>query len=97
MMEIDFTSEMHPGALLSLGAVMQNKMMQMLSNIGLRALEISRAYYFPPPMTDMAGSELLSEAEYVDLLQEIDKFSAQFPLSNKNINAVTYNSVPQVL
>jgi len=60
---------------------MQNRMMQMLSNIGLRALEKSRGYYFPPTWTDMAGAEMLTEAEYADMLREIDQFSAQFPLA----------------
>jgi hypothetical protein len=59
-------------------------MMQVLSNVSLRALEKSRAYYFPPTINDMGGAEMLSEAEFADMLQEIDKFSAQFPMPNPN-------------
>lgn len=57
---------------------MPNRMMQVLSNIGQRALEKSRGYYFRPSMTFRGGAEMLSEAEYAEMLQEIDKFSAQF-------------------
>jgi len=63
-------------------------MMQALSNIGLRALEKSRGYYFPPTMTYMGGAEMLSEAEYAEMLQEIDKFSAQFSKPTANTKPV---------
>lgn len=59
---------------------MQNKMLQRLSNLGLRVLEKSRAYYFPYSMTDQVGGQLLSNAEFANMLREIERFSAQFPL-----------------
>jgi len=64
---------------------MQNKMMQMFSSIGLMALEKSRAYYFPPTTPALEGGEILSDAEFANMLQEIDRFSAQFPLPSNKI------------
>lgn len=65
---------------------MQNRLLQAFSQIGQRALEKSRGYYYPPMarMTDgaddsaLAGAPAISDEEFAAMLQEIDKLSAQF-------------------
>lgn len=76
---------------------MHNKMRRMLSNFGHGASAKSRAYRFPSILTEMGGAEMLSDAEFADMLEEIDKFSAQFRLTNKAIKTEIFNGAPQVL
>jgi len=60
---------------------MQKKMSQMFLNLGLLALEKSREYYYPPSVNSMGDAVELSDAEFATLVQEIDRFSAQFSAS----------------
>jgi len=57
---------------------MHGRFQQMLSDLGLRLLEKSRSYYYPPTWHSELIEEDLSDAEYAVLLAEIDQFSAQF-------------------
>ena len=65
---------------------MQNRWLQAFSQIGQRALEKSRGYYYPPiarmadDTTDsaLAGAPAISDEEFAAMLREIDKLSAQF-------------------
>ena len=65
---------------------MQNRWLQAFSQIGQRALEKSRGYYYPlmARMTDsandsaLAGAPAISDDEFAAMLREIDKLSAQF-------------------
>ena len=76
---------------------MHNKMRRMLSNFGHKSLEKSRACRFLSILTEMGGAEMLSDAEFADILEEIDKFSAQFPLPNKEIKTEKFNGASRVL
>ncbi len=57
---------------------MQNKMAQMITKLGLRALEKSRGYYHLPSMNCMADAVEMNDAEFATLIQDIDRFSTQF-------------------
>ena len=57
---------------------MQNIMAQIITNLGLRALEKSRGYYYPPGVDSMADAVEMNDAEFATLIQNIDRFSAQF-------------------
>ena len=65
---------------------MQNRWLQAFSQIGQRALEKSRGYYYTPMgfMTNgatdsaLAGAPTIGDEEFAAMLREIDKLSAQF-------------------
>jgi hypothetical protein len=60
---------------------MQNQLLQIFSKMSQRALEKSRRYYYPYALSDTAQAEDLSDAEFAAMLQEIDRFTAQFARS----------------
>jgi len=57
---------------------MQNGLLQIFSKMGERALEKSRAYYYPQAVKTIAVADDLSDVEFAAMLKEIDRFSAQF-------------------
>ncbi len=57
---------------------MQPRLLQIFSRIGERALEKSRAYYYPQAVKTWAVADDLSDVEFAAMLREIDSFSAQF-------------------
>ena len=69
---------------------MQNRWLQAFSQIGQRALEKSRGYYYPPivRMADetadsaVAGAPAINDEEFSAMLREIDQLSAQFVVSH---------------
>lgn len=64
---------------------MQNRMAQMFTNLGLRALEKSREYYYPPGSSIFEMVEM-SDVEFAALIQDIDCFSAQFCIALEERN-----------
>ena len=52
--------------------------MPFIQHIGLRLLELSRAYYYPVQTGNEADPTWLSEETYAEMLCEIDAFSQQF-------------------
>lgn len=57
---------------------MQNALMHIFVQIGQRALEKSRAYYYPLTTNMEDGKGALSDLAFAAMLKEIDAFSAQF-------------------
>ncbi len=57
---------------------MQNILMHIFVQIGQRALEKSRAYYFPPTYKPKTEWDELDDAEFETMIKDIDTFSVQF-------------------